>query len=293
MTGQPQIGLFAQTACLWEATARKVGNVHRYEDFADTTFLDFALSAATIGDPMTRACHTPLGTTILSAIEARTRVTRTNTNLGIVLLLAPLASVPIGEDLREGVRKVLASTTVADSEATFDAIRKANPGGLGKAPEQDVAVSPTLTLKQIMTLAAQRDAIANQYATDFADLFDFGLPTFLDAFENHGGVEAAIIDCQFRWLARMPDSLIVRKCGSTTAESIRRRAEEILQRGGLKVDEGRRAGVEFDRYLRSNGTRLNPGTTADLITASLFIALRENKVTPHSPFVWNTCGWLG
>lgn len=292
MTGQPHLGSFAQTACLWEATARKVGNVHRFRDFADMTYLDFALSSAAVGESMTFACCTPLGTTILAAIEARTRVASTNTNLGIALLLAPLASVPVGEDLCEGVRRVLAETTVADSQAAFEAIRRAKPSGLGKAAEQDVAGVPTLPLKSIMALAADRDSIARQYAADFADLFDFGVPTFLDAFAQFGRIEPAIIDCQIRWLAHSPDSLICRKCGPVVAEQVRGMASRVLASGGLATHAGRAAGVAFDAHLRSDGSRLNPGTTADLVAATLFIALRENKVSPLTPFHWEVPDWL-
>jgi len=292
MTGQPQIGLFAQTACIWEATARKVGNVHRYADFADVTYLDFLLSAASIAEPMSMACHSPLGESILNTIDARSRVAHTNTNLGIVLLLAPLAAVPEGEPLREGVRRVLAKATVGDALATFAAIRIAKPGGLGTAAKEDVAGMPTLPLKQVMALAADRDSIARQYATDFADVFDFGVPTLQDAFEQFLSMEAVIINCQLRWLARTPDSLIARKCGAATAERVRAEAERVQFLGGIATVEGRAAGVAFDKYLRSDGHRLNPGTTADLVTAALFIALRESKLYPHLPFAWNVTDWL-
>jgi triphosphoribosyl-dephospho-CoA synthase len=134
--------------------------------------------------------------------------------------------------------------------------------------------------------------VARQYANGFADVFDFGVPAFFDAFSRFGCVEAAIIDSQLRWLAEYPDSLIVRKNGSETADDVRRRAAEVMRLGGIATPEGRRAGVALDRHLRSDGNKLNPGTTADLITACLFVALRENKVAPSAPFRWNVPDWL-
>jgi triphosphoribosyl-dephospho-CoA synthase len=143
-----------------------------------------------------------------------------------------------------------------------------------------------------MRLAADRDLVARQYANGFADVFDFGVPTFLDAYERFGCVEAAVIDAQLHWLAEYPDSLIARKTGPAVAEDVRRRAAEVVRLGGIATPEGRRAGVELDRHLRSDGNRLNPGTTADLITACLFVALRERKVTPSAPFRWQVPDWL-
>jgi triphosphoribosyl-dephospho-CoA synthase len=172
------------------------------------------------------------------------------------------------------------------------AIRLANPGGLGNAAEQDVRNEPTVTLLEAMKLAADRDMIARQYTNGFADVFDFGVPAFLAGFERFGCVEAAIIDSQLRWLAEYPDSLIARKNGLAVSQEVQKRAVEVLKLGGIATPEGRAAGVALDKHLRSDGNKLNPGTTADLITACLFVALRENKVVPSAPFRWNVPDWL-
>src|SRR5438876_739889 len=95
------VGLCAQLACVLEATARKPGNVHRFMDFADTSYLDFLLSAAAIAPVMERAVGRPVGETVLEAIRATRRVTSANTNLGIVLLLAPLAAASGGRTIAD------------------------------------------------------------------------------------------------------------------------------------------------------------------------------------------------
>src|SRR5947209_17814526 len=97
------LGLCAQLACVWEATARKAGNVHRYADFADLTYLDFALSAAASAPVLAAAPGRRLGVTVRDCVLATRRVAASNSNLGMVLLLAPLAAVPEGTDLQEGV----------------------------------------------------------------------------------------------------------------------------------------------------------------------------------------------
>ena len=121
-----------QAACLLEVTARKPGNVHRYADLPGLHFIDFVLSAPAIAEPTRSRGGIGVGGTVLAAIEATRRVVNTNTNLGIVLLLAPLAAVPQTVELAEGIDGVLARTTVDDARAVYRAIRLAQPGGLGK-----------------------------------------------------------------------------------------------------------------------------------------------------------------
>ncbi|MDY3553229.1 triphosphoribosyl-dephospho-CoA synthase [Gemmata sp. JC717] len=284
--------LLFQTACIWEATARKIGNVHPFADFAKTTHLDFLLSAAAAADYFNYKASHCVGLTVRLAVEATAVAVGQNTNLGILLLIAPLAAVQRIVPLRDGLVSTLDALSQEDTRLVYEAIRLANPGGLGGAPEQDVRDEPTVTLLEAMSLAAERDMIARQYANGFADVFDFGVPAFTAAFAKFGRVEAAIVDSQLRWLAAHPDSLIARKNGAAVAEDVQRRAQAALALGGLETPAGRAAGVALDRHLRSDGNRLNPGTTADLITACLFVALRENMVTPSAPFRWNVSDWL-
>lgn len=292
----------AQVACCWEASARKVGNVHPGASFADTEFTDFALSGAVLNWALAQATSSvkdfrhSIGFLTYSIVAETRTCLGVNTNLGIALLLVPLIrgtpQTIFRPAFRESVAHQLASTTILDADFVYKAIREANPGGLGDAPEQDVREEPTVTLLEAMKLAADRDLVARQYANGFADVFDFGVPAFTDAFARFGCVEAAIIDSQLRWLATYPDSLIARKNGLAVAEDVQRRAQAVLALGGIETPEGRFAGVALDRHLRSDGNKLNPGTTADLITACLFVALRENMVTPSAPFRWNVSDWL-
>ena len=282
--------VLAQIACTWEVTARKPGNVHPGAAFSDTTSDDFLQSAAVLGSAIRNQSHS-LGETVLFAVRETKRQVGKNTNLGMILLLVPLA-IAEGRVLREALQRVLARLSDADAKHVFDAIRLANPGGLGEVPEQDVRSEPTVTLLEAMKLAADRDLIARQYANGFADVFDFGMPAFLEGFERFGYVEAGIIHSQLRWMAQYSDSLIARKNGPEVAAEVQQRAAEVLRLGGLATPEGRAAGVALDRHLRSDGNRLNPGTTADLIAACLFVALRENKVVPSAPFRWGVPDWL-
>ncbi len=276
------LALQIQTACLWEVSARKIGNVHPKADFADMTHLDFALSAAAIASVISELL--PFGELVYECVDATKSITTRNTNLGIILLLAPLAT---GD-----VHNTLGNISLIDTQRVYDAIRLASPGGLGDAPEQDVREPPTVSLVEAMKLAADRDLIARQYANGFADVFNFGVPAFLAAFAKFGCIEAAVIDCQLRWMAEFHDSLIFRKNGLAVAEDVRQRVVTVQKLGGLETPAGRAAGVALDHYLRSDGNKLNPGTTADLVTACLFVALRQSKVKPSDPFRWTVPDWL-
>src|SRR2546421_4731806 len=169
----------AQLACLLEASAPKPGNVSPFASFRDATYEDFLASAAAIGPALLMAGERALGATIRAAVEATARWAPSNTNLGLVLLLAPLARAelrPGPGTLRARLTGTLADTTVADARDAYVAIRSAAPGGLGRASEQDVAGTPTVTLREAIALARDRDAIAREYASDFETTFEIGAP---------------------------------------------------------------------------------------------------------------------
>jgi triphosphoribosyl-dephospho-CoA synthase len=288
------VGLWAQVACVWEATARKPGNVTRFLDFEDATYLDFVLSAAAIAPAMAVACRRRVGETVLEAVRATRQVVRGNTNLGIVLLLAPLAAVPPGDDLRAGVGKVLAALDVADCRRVYEAIRLAAPGGLGKAAEQDVAQEPTLSLREAMALAAGMDMVARQYANGFAEVFDDGVPALTEGLQQTGSLEGAIITAHLHLMARHPDTLIARKCGLDVAAETARRARQVLDLRWPTRREGWAAFGELDVWLRAEGHSRNPGTTADLVTACLFAALDQAKITLPAGCRWQAdWEWAG
>jgi triphosphoribosyl-dephospho-CoA synthase len=272
------IGLCAQLACIWEATARKPGNVHRFADFADTCYLDFLLSAAAIAPVLDRAGGRAIGETVLEAVRETRRVVSTNTNLGIVLLLAPMAAVSAQPDLQAGLERVLGQLDIDDARHVYPAIRLAHPGGLGTVADQDIHNEPTVPLRQAMALAASRDLIARQYANGFEDIFSLGLPALREGLKRIGSLEGAIIFCQLRWLATYPDTLIARKCGEAEAAEASRRSMAVLQAGWPESEPSRPLLADYDAWLRADGHRRNPGTTADLVTACLFAALREDTI---------------
>jgi triphosphoribosyl-dephospho-CoA synthase len=281
------IGQLASVACLWEATARKPGNAHRTANLPRLEYTDFLLSATALYEPLNRAASQSVGQTVLEAIQATRQLVSTNTNLGMVLLLAPLATV---KDQADSVANVVSQLTVADSQAVYEAIRLAEPGGLGTAPEQDLTGPPTLPLREIMALAADRDLIARQYANGFREVLQ-GVLLLIQGME-FGGLEEAIVFTHLQFLANYPDSLIQRKAGRAQAEEASRRAQQVLDAGWPESDRAQLLCGALDVWLRQDGQRRNPGTTADLVAASLFVALRNEAIALPLTIPWSA-GFLG
>jgi len=271
------VGVVAQLACLLEVSAPKPGNVCPGRHFADARYEDFLASAAAIGGPLAGAGTRPLGATIRLAIESTGNWTASNTNLGLVLVLAPLARAAALESragrLRDSLRLVLATTTCDDARDAYAAIRRASPGGLGQVDEQDVSGDPTVTLVEAMRLAADRDAIAREYATAFATTFLAGAPALERARGDGLEWDDAIVETFLTLLAAHEDTHIARKAGAAVAGDVTDGARAVLAAGGVRTAEGRRALEAFDRRLRDEGSRANPGTTADLTAAAIFVVL--------------------
>jgi triphosphoribosyl-dephospho-CoA synthase len=268
-----------QLACLLEVSAPKPGNVSPGHHFHDTRYEDFLASAVAIGPALAAAGSRPLGATIFAAADATARWTRSNTNLGIILLLAPLARAahPAERPLRAELRAVLAATTVADAAEAYAAIRRARPGGLGAASSEDVSAAPTVTLREAMALAAERDSVAREYTTDFATTFEIGAPALRAARSSGLDWTDATVETYLRLLAVVPDTHIARKLGRAAAEAVSRRARQVEEAGGVRTAEGRRALEAFDAELRSPTNSHNPGTTADLTCAALFVVILEGS----------------
>ena len=274
--GPEEVARAAQLACVLEASAEKPGNVTPSHDFDDTSYEDMLQSGIALGPELGRAGERTVGETVLAAVRASRRAAGANTNLGIALLLAPLARAAlIGGPLRERLGDVLRALTVDDARFAYAAIRLAGAGGLEEPVEHDVRGEPRVTLREAMAAAAQRDTIASEYVTDHRVTFELGLPALTDALDDGLPPRDAIVELALHLLAAVPDTLIARKRGADAAGRVAARAGQVLAAGGVRTAGGRTALAEFDASLRRDGNALNPGTTADLVTAVLFVALLE------------------
>ena len=262
-----------------EASAEKPGNITPTHDFHDTSYEDMLRSAIALGPELARAGERGVGETVLAVVRASRRVAPANTNLGIALLLAPLAKAALdGEQLRARLGATLHGLDLADARAAYAAIRLAAAGGLGERVEHDVRSEPAVGLREAMAGAADRDAIASEYVTDFALTFETGIPALATALDDGLAARDAIVELALRLLDVAPDTLIARKRGAAVAARVSAGARDVLAAGGVRTAAGRRALRGFDASLREPGNALNPGTTADLVTATLFVALVERML---------------
>jgi triphosphoribosyl-dephospho-CoA synthase len=265
-----------QFACLLEASAPKPGNVSPGRHFHDMRYEDFLASAAAIGPVFLKAGQLPLGQLVREAVTATRRMVPVNTNLGIALLLAPLAKAaldPLEGDLRARTARILAESTIDDAEEVYAAVRLAAPGGLGAAPAEDIQAPPTVSLLETMRLAAHRDAVAREYADAFATTFTISAPALAAARQDGLSWDDAIVECALLLLAEQPDTLIVRKLGPDAAADVQNQARQVRAAGGVRTEQGRQALAAFDTALRDPANRRNPGTTADLTAAACFVVI--------------------
>ena len=274
-------GWCAAVAGILEATAAKPGNVHPAASFADLTHADLVAAAVAIAPVLERATTAPLGRTILEAVSAARSAADTNASLGIILLTVPLAAVPDGEPLSAAaVDQVLARLDAGDAADVYRAIALARPGGMGRVDRDDVAGPPPTDLRAAMRAAADRDQIARLWAEGFGPLFAGAVADLSTSVDADMPLLDAIVECHLRQLAREPDSLIARKHGAAAAAKVSAAAAAILR---LSATERPAATADFDASLRSP-LRLNPGTTADIVAAALYILLRTGRMAP-SPAV--------
>ena len=273
-------------ACELDVAVRKPGNVSRASPGHRMQAAMFIASAQAAVGPLLEP-GARVGERIEAAVAATWSVAGCNTNLGILLLCAPVAAaVERRPDaisphaLREAVETVLAGLDVADAEAAYRGIAQAQPGGLGTAPTQDVLQPPSVDLRSAMTLAASRDSVARQYRDGYADLFGLGL-TALGASFGAGAASspynpsaltiAAVQRVYLALLSRFPDSHIVRNHGESVAQTVMA-AAQAWQTSALyaRLPDAEPAFAEWDDALKE--ARINPGTTADLTVATLLIA---------------------
>jgi triphosphoribosyl-dephospho-CoA synthase len=301
MTLRHRIAAAFVAACRTELAALKPGNVHVFADGHRMTAQQFVASAEAAAAPLTEP-GASVGARILGAVAATAAAVGTNTNLGIVLLCAPLAAAAehrsivrktehrLSEenatkheqppDLAASVAARLDDLDIEDARLAFAAIVRAAPGGLGRTTEHDVHAPPTASLRAAMAAAADRDAIARQYATGFADVFGLGMAALEAARARGFAPPAAALAVYLAFLAAMPDTHVVRKHGLAVGEDVRRVAASLRDRLATVADPSHLHAdlLAWDAALKARG--INPGTSADLTVATLFASSLRHGLPP-------------
>ncbi len=276
-----RIGNFFIEACFAELDALKPGNVHRYSEGHGMSVADFERSAIAAA-PALAAPGASVGRRIVTAVEKTRVAAGCNTNLGIILLAAPLvhgALLDAGATcLVDRVARTLAELTVNDAELAYDAIRLADPAGMGESKRHDIRHTPTVNLRRTMEAAADHDLIARQYANGFAEVMGFGCSRAVEADALWGPGRWTAVAVFLGFLGRFADTHVARKFGDASAERLRERARpydsqlmESQNPENLEADL-----LAFDGSLKDDG--INPGTCADLTVASLLARRLGNMI---------------
>ncbi len=290
----------AVLACLLEVSSHKPGNVNRYRDFKDTKFEHFLATSASFYKPAYEAAfrgslssrgkidysQIGIGYLIREAVERADKFHGGgNTNLGISILLIPLCAAAGSimsrdnkieiERLKDEAGKIIIETTYKDTYELFRAINIANAGGLRVVEEYDVRdknsindiIRNNISFYDIMGIT-ERDTVAAEISNNYKITFETGYNGLMEEYTSTKDINLAILKTFFMILSEYPDSLIVKKTSRKVGEEISNMAKEILKMG-LKKE----AIDELDDYLRSRGNLYNPGTTADITAASIFVCL--------------------
>jgi triphosphoribosyl-dephospho-CoA synthase len=268
--------------CLDELDALKPGNVHRFAPGHGMSVAEFARSAEASAAPIA-TMGARVGARIRDAVGATLAAVGKNTNLGIILLCAPLAAAAELKDvtLRQALKGVLGGLDREDAADAFSAIAAANPHGLGRAATHDVRAPATATLLEAMAESAARDRIARQYVTVFEDVFSLGLPALEAARRRGYDRRWSTLAVYLAFLADLPDTHILRKFGSPTAEATR--GDAVHWRDALAAakdpDSLFDGLLKWDSALKARA--INPGTSADLTVATLFTAALSSNWGAH------------
>ena len=268
-------------ACEQEVSAPKPGNVNCYSDAHQMSVQDFVKSAQAIA-PILSQKNISIGSMILKSVIATQRVVNCNTNLGIILLFAPLCKAIHGchtrEQLQESLRTLLNDLTLEDTKKAYEGIRLAQAGGLARSKMHDINNAPTVTLRQAMEYAKDRDSIAAQYLNNYHDIFDLGLRNLTSSINCGESIEWASAFAYLNLLSAMPDSLVIRKQGLPCAKSLMNKAKEILRKTNKnnKLSKLECDIILWDKELKQKA--INPGTTADMTAATLLVYAFEQAL---------------
>lgn len=287
----------AQIASLLEVSGHpKPGNVHRTRDFPDMVFEDFLISGVAIGDTMKKAAERgskygkneeslhkiELGKLMKEAVVETDKWIANNTNLGIVMLLTPIAAAAgmssKTEEIQDNLDYIIRSTTPQDAVNLYDAINIAQAGGMGEQDELDVGsedakkqlLDRNINMYDVLDLSSQWDMLAYELTRTMPVTFGIGYPTYRDVKAEHG-INMATVQTFLTILSIYPDTLIARKYGVETAQEVSAEASSIIAEGGILTDKGKELIDAYDKDLIKK--EFNPGTTADLTASSVMVAL--------------------
>ena len=269
-------------ACDTEIKSLKPGNVHQYSKSYDMDIKDFFKSSLIISKCLTKN-NLDLGKKILTSVNEIQDKIKKNTNLGIILMLSPIATVVqkegiiSKEELLKKIKSLIKKQNIKNSTPIFKAILLCSPGGLGSSKKYDVKNHPRTNLFKAMKFSKKRDLIAKQYCNGLEDILNTGIPAYKKFYKKWGKVNWALTGVYLSFLKKFNDSHIIRKKGKKVAINVKKEAKKYYYYliNNKNLSKIKRKLLIFDKNLKSK--EINPGTTADLTVATLFFEIVTKK----------------
>jgi triphosphoribosyl-dephospho-CoA synthase len=260
-------------SCQLDIECIKPGNVNQTSGHPDTSSDDFIKSFMTTAEIISSNDST-LGEKIENSVLMTKRAVNKNTNLGIILLCSLFVqslSLKKNLTLYEAIKFVVIEATSEDVSKLCNAIKLAQPGGLGSHSDYDVTSNPDIALLDIMKISSEYDMIAKQYALFFEDIFRFVIPALDNAFRKINDKKLAISYTFLKILEKYPDSHICRKYGNKIAKKTSNEASDLIKilDGDTRHESWGKKLMSLDNHFKM--TRVNPGTSADLLVVSMMI----------------------
>ena len=268
--------------CDTEIKSLKPGNVHKYSEGHGMNLKDFLKSSLIISKCLTKN-NLDLGKKILISVNEIQNKIKKNTNLGIILMLSPIATIVqeegviSKEELLKKIKSLIKKQNIKNSIPIFKAISLTSPGGLGFSKKYDVNELPNTNLYKAMEFAKKKDLIARQYCNGFEDIYKIGIPAYKKFYNKWGKVDWALTGVYLTFLKKFNDSHIVRNKGNKIATSIKKEAKKyyFFLKRNKNLTKIKKKLLIFDKKLKSK--RINPGTTADLTVATLLLEIVTKK----------------
>ncbi|MCX4189932.1 triphosphoribosyl-dephospho-CoA synthase [Methylophaga sp. OBS3] len=282
MLSEQQLTECIKWACEQEVMALKPGNVNPHRDGHQMQLDDFIRSATAIASVMAKRDLT-VGQRILQGVIATRKVVDCNTNLGIILLFAPIIEanwqVNSFSELPRAIEKVLKNLTIEDAVDCYQAIQMAEAGNLGESSQQDIRRKPSVTLLEAMNLAENRDSIARQYVNNYKEVWEIAFKELTNSLNCGEKVEWATALAYLNVLSSVPDTLVSRKFSRHKSQEISEQAKLFVEKmnNNSTLSSMQPQLLEWDQHLKCQA--INPGTTADICAAALLLHALEQADT--------------
>jgi len=283
---EDDIARSAQLALLLEVSAYpKPGNVDRTHDFRDTSYEHFLASSVALYPVLREAAirgqdeKQGLGELVRRGVdESAAWQHGGNTHFGALLLLVPLAMAAGAceryelEELKRKATEIMRNTTTDDAVELYTAFPKAKVKVRKDVPEFDLTDGASieairdkkLALYEILTISASYDLISRELVGGFELTFRYA--ALLNEFAKNNLINDAITHVYLKLLSEEEDTFITTKSGAEKSRYVKERAKQIVT-SGYKRNEIEALDVELIRE------GLNPGSTADIIAAALFVSI--------------------